>query len=204
MSETVYSIERDLKEAQAMADALIPYVYQDQLYGKVGGGGLFSSSNMPSLTIGALLMRLRRLRAQEHLLTEEQRALLTKLEAQNEAVRSEWNMHYSGKMVQEANSRLKAMSSFFAECEEDPRLCASVYLPEALRRTIVQELADALERYNLPVEDLHRSMRQVDGKLRRYAEPNEFLWAKELEAVYPRETYWWLYAKPPQPGARKD
>lgn len=203
MSETVYNIERDLKEAQAMADALIPYVYQDQLYGKVGGGGLFSGSDMPSLTIGALLTRLRRLRAQEHLLTDDQRATLAKVETQNENVRNEWNLHYSGKLVQEANSRLKAMDSFFTECEEDPRLCANVYLPEALRRTIVQELTDALVRYDLPVDDLNRSIRQVDGKLRRYTEPNEFVWAKELEAVYPRENYWWLYAKPPQPSARK-
>ena len=50
MAEQKFSIERDVKEAQAMAAALVPYVYEDELYGRIG-------MNMPSLTIGALLMR---------------------------------------------------------------------------------------------------------------------------------------------------
>jgi len=79
------------------------------------------------------------------------------------------------------------------------RLCAGAYLPEALRRTIVQDLAAALQHYDLPVTDLQRSMRAIDSKLRRYTEPSEFIWAAALQPVYPQTAYWWLYAKPPVP-----
>jgi hypothetical protein len=200
MSETIYEIERDLKEARAMANALLPYVHEDALYGKVGGGGLFGGSSMPSLTLGALLMRLRRLSVLADQLNGEQRAMLEQAQMQTETVRKEWTLHFSEKLVKEANSRLRAIEQYFKECEDDPRLCASAYLPEALRRTIVQEIAGALAQYGLPTEDLGRSMRAVDGKLRRYTEPSPFIWAEALQTVYPPGAYWWLYAKPPTPG----
>ena len=61
MGETNYDRSKDLNEARKMADSLEPYVLGDQVYGSVGGG-FFTGGNMPSLTIGALLMRVRRLR----------------------------------------------------------------------------------------------------------------------------------------------
>jgi len=59
MSETSFTIGRDLDEALAMAKALVPYVYEETLYKNIGGGS-FSGGALPSLTIGALLLRLRR------------------------------------------------------------------------------------------------------------------------------------------------
>jgi hypothetical protein len=203
VSETIYDLARDLREAQAMANALVPYVHEDALYGRVGGRGLFSASAMPSLTIGALLMRVRRLRALEARLSAPERETLKAVEAQIESVRQTWTLHFSEKLVKEANSRLRAIEQYFKECEDDPRLCAGAYLPEALRRTIVQEIAAALESYDLPVTDLQRSMRLVDGKLRRHTEPSAFIWAAALQPVYPDPPFWWLYAKPALPSARQ-
>jgi hypothetical protein len=197
VAETIYNLEQDLKEAQAMADALVPYVYEDNLYGSIGG--MFNSGKMPSLTLGALLMRLRRLHALESQMSDEQRARLNEVDRLNESVRKEWSVHYNEKLVQEANSRLKAMRQYFEECRDDPRLCANSYLPEALRRTIVQEIADALDRHDIPSNELDRAMGSADSSLRRYVRPSEFIWAKELEPVYPQATFWWLYSKPPQP-----
>lgn len=186
-----------------MANALVPYVHEDALYGKVGGGGLFSATAMPSLTIGALLMRVRRLRSLDDQLSAPERGTLNAIEGQIDSVRQEWTLHFSEKLVKEANSRLRAIEQYFKECEDDPRLCAGAYLPEALRRTIVQEIATALARYELPVTDLQRSMRQVDSKLRRYTEPSEFVWATALQPAYTNPPFWWLYAKPPQPTGKR-
>src|SRR5689334_1757805 len=87
MAEQKFSIERDVKEAQAMAAALVPYVYEDELYGRIG-------MNMPSLTIGALLMRLHRLRALASRLTPEQLGILEQAEAQTQSARREWTSHF--------------------------------------------------------------------------------------------------------------
>ena len=62
MAETNFTIERDLNEARIMAEALVPYAYEDTLYAKIGGGfGLKGA--IPALTVGALLLRIRRLQA---------------------------------------------------------------------------------------------------------------------------------------------
>ncbi len=194
MSETVYQLGGDLKEAGAMTDGLTAYVRGSNLYGSAGGG-LFSN-RMPSLTIGALLMRLRRLHALEDRLTPAQRTTLAQIDAKHEATRSEWSMHYHEKLSQEGFSRLKAMNTFFEECTERPRGCAGIYLPEALRRTIVQEIITTAKTSAYADLKLAAEARKVDGRLRRFTQPQGFIWAAELESAYPATVYWWLYAKP--------
>lgn len=195
-SESTYSLERDLREAEAMADGLIPYLHQDRLYGNVGSGGLFGGGNMPSLTIGALLMRLRRLQALTDKLTDAQRAQLERIAAKHDEARREWTLHYTNRLTQEALSRLKAMDTFFEECTDNPRNCARNYLPETLRRTIVHEINAALSALNAESAEVDRAIRNADSKLRRFVAPSEFVWAKTLQAAYPPDDYWWLYAQP--------
>ncbi|MCB9450084.1 MAG: hypothetical protein H6672_01525 [Anaerolineaceae bacterium] len=192
--ELTYTIERDLKEAAAMAEALVPYVYENELYGKAG-------SNMPSLTVGALLLRLRRLRALQESMTTQQRGELEQIEASHQAVRKEWRQHYEKKLAWEAESRLKAMDPYFQECREMPQLCANAYLPEALRRTIVNEIMLEMDALSMPLNHLERLAQTTDSHLHNINQPCDFIWDTVLQPVYPQETYWWLYQRPPQPDS---
>jgi hypothetical protein len=187
--ELNYTIERDLREAAVMADMLVPYVYEDTLYAK-------TSSNMPSLTIGALLLRLRRLRALRDSLTDAQRDQWAKVEADHQDAQKEWREHYQNKLVHEAESRLNAMKPYFEECRENPRLCESAYLPEALRRTIVAEILLALASLNRPLTPLERQAQKIDLLLRGFVQPCDFIWDAALRGIYPPESYWWLYHRP--------
>jgi hypothetical protein len=196
MSETTYSMDRDLKEAQAMVKALVPYIYEKELYGRVGTGGMFSGGSMPALTVGALQLRLRRLRAQREAMNPKQQTLLDVIETTHAKVRKEWAAAYEGKFVREALSRLEAMNPYFEECSGDPHLCASAYLPEALKRTIVEEIRIAMHEYNINSAEVDSKARQADGKLRRYVQPTPFIWASALQAFYPQDTFWWLYNRP--------
>ena len=200
MPEATYNITRDLEEAKALADHLIPYVYEDQLYGSIAG--MFGSSSMPTLTIGALLQRLHRLHALEDQLSADQKASLNAIDAQNESARKEWTIHYNNKLIQEGNSRLKMIERYFSDCDDDPRTCANNYIPEANRRTIVEDIASALRHNGTPNDDLMSAMHKVDMKLHRYAQPSDFVWAADLQAAYPKDEYWWLYARPPRVGAK--
>ncbi len=197
MAEQTYSIDQDLKEADAMAKALVPYVHQDTLYGNVGGGGMFSGGKMPSLTVGGLVMRLRRLTLLRDKMTTSQQTRLDAVISQNQQVLKEWHAHYEGKMVREAGSRLDAMNQFFEECSGNPRACAANYGPEASRRTIVQELLIALHDMGTEVsDDLQKKMRGADSRLRRTISPSDFIWAAELQEIYPQKDFWWLYSRP--------
>lgn len=199
MSEKVYSIDQDLKEAEAMAESLASYVRQDNLYGSVGGGGLFSGGQMPSLTVGALVMRLRRLNLFSAQMTDAQHARLDKIIAAHDAAANEWRVHYEAKMVREANSRLDAMKTFFEECASSPANCPRIYLPEVLRRTIVEELMIAMKKRGMDAADLITKARGTDSRLRRFVQPSSFVWAEALQPAYDQQQFWWMYGEPPMP-----
>lgn len=197
MTEVTYSVERDLKEAKTLVEALVPYVYEDELYGKAGG----FFGNVPSLTIGAVLLRLRRLRALHDHLTEAQRFTLGEIEALHADVYKEWRVHYDAKIEKEAISRLNTMRAFFDDCAQSPRQCAGSYMPEALRRTIVQEIVLLMASSGMDAKAVRVKIHETDSHLRGVASPSAFIWDVVLQPVYPQETFWWLYARP-QEGSK--
>lgn len=198
MSETNYTVDSDLKEAKAMVGGLGDYVKGSELYGKTGSGGLFSMGQMPSLTVGALLLRLRRLAVLREGLSPAQQEELSRIEAAHETARRAWQGHYDAKMNREALSRLKAMDAYFEELRENPRMAASSYMPEALRRTIAQELLIALTAEGQPTSEIEEAMRAVDSRLRRWVRPADFIWSAEIAPAYDSKLFWWLYSKPQQ------
>jgi len=191
MTELNYSIDLDLKELKAMVENLVPYIYEDNLYGNI-------NTDSARLTPGSILLRLRRLGLLRSQLNEAQATQYDKLNAQNEAVRKEWNVAYSKKMVKEADSRLRDLQIYIKECKEDPKLCANAYNPEALRRTIVAELMAALPA-DVDQSAIKNAMGSVDSGLRRNIKETPFIWDKVLQSAYPQSTFWWLYGRPPQP-----
>ncbi len=194
MFET-YSLAQDLKEAQAMVDSLDSYLKQDQLYGSVGGG-FFTSGRMPALTVGALVMRLRRLHLFSPQLDASQLAQLGKIDATHGAVRREWQQHYEEKLKREAKSRLEAMRTFFEEAR-DAGNAARIYGPEVLRRTITEECLTALESLSVDTTDLRKLARATDSRLRAFVTVNKFFWDEALKEAYPTQPFWWLYSAPP-------
>jgi len=196
MMSRKYSIDNDLKELEKMGDALDRYIPSDELYMSVGGGGFFSASTMPQLTTGAFLLRLRRLTHMYDELTSVQQATIDKAQTQYEAVRKEWAVHTEKKMAREVVSRLKSMREFFRECRESMKLCSQVYPTEAQRRTIVQELLMAMDEYGYDTHEVITKAQETDGELRRWITAGEFLWDEQLQAIYPHDTFWWLYGRP--------
>lgn len=203
MSEQSYSIDQDLKEASAMTDGLDSYVLSNELYGGSGSGGIFGGGRMPSLTIGGLLMRLRRLKALRGQMTPAQQQQLAGIETKHDALRKEWLVHYNQKMLREANSRLDMLNRYFEDCKQEPRSCAGNYGPEALRRTIVEDIARAAEDTGVDSGDLHQRTRLADSHLRRYAQTPGFVWDAALQAAYPQDDYWWLWMHPENASKKK-
>jgi hypothetical protein len=193
MSEQSYSVEKDLKEAQAMASALVPYIYEDELYGRV-------AMNIPSLTLGALMLRLRRLRTMQNKLNNTQVATLEQLERQLEDVRKEWATHYQKKLVREGEARLRDIQGYIRECRDDPRSCVGNYPVEALRRTMIQEVLNTMGEAETEKTGLKAKAKTVDAELRRYLQPSDFIWDEQLKAIYPQDTFWWLYSRPKPPN----
>ena len=187
-----YSIGKDVKEALRMAEELTEYVRTDAIYGRVG---IFSS--MPSLTSGALVMRLRRLDALRDEMKDHHRKNLDKAIDYYAHVRTEWTHHYENKIIREAHSRIDAMKAFFYECGEHIQNCSGIYKPEIIRRTIVQEILMEMKDLNAEDEKLMQKVEATDKRLWHFTAESTFQWDPMLERIYPQEDFWWLYRCPP-------
>ncbi len=190
-----YSIERDLHEFEQMVERLGDYLLGDAMYLPVGGG-FFRGSSTPQMTIGATLIRRRRLRQLRAKLKRADGRRLDAALAQHDDLQREWTLHYEQKLQREVPMRLKVMAGFFRECSENPRDCAGAYPVEALRRAIVQEILLAMSEFDYDKSGAVVSARPVDQGLRRLLHPSGFIWSPPLESVYPKATFWWLYGNP--------
>jgi hypothetical protein len=189
-----YELEQDMREAVAMVKGLEAYVRGTELYGNAGGGFF---SRMPALTVGALVMRLRRLDVLRAQLNSAQSTQLREIQQQHALTRREWAVHYDEKVLREVKSRLDAMNAFFKECADAPKQAPTLYPPEASRRTIAQELVRVLQEQGELDKEVSDKLLGADSRLRQFAKPSAFIWSSLLEPVYPPSEFWWLYAKPP-------
>lgn len=192
---TNYNITTDLNELKRMINSFEDYLRRNELYGTIGGGFLTGGSN-PQLTVGAVVMRLRRLEALRDQLNDSQQSQLSQLEARHAEIRATQSEPYLTKIEREAHSRLNAMERFFEECQDDFTVCPRIYKPEVLRRTIVQELFLVMEEADITSEELDKKARKTDAMLRRYITETDFVWDNQLKSVYPKETFWWMYMAP--------
>ena len=191
---TKFDLERDLTQLERMTENLTDYLLGAALYMPVGG--YFRASTMPQLTLGALLLRRRRLLELRSSLKRSQAARLDAALRLHDTAQADWTVHYEKKLKQEAPARLKLMRAFFADCRESPRDCAAAYPVEALRRTLVQEILLATDEFGYDGGELAAPVQQTDLALRRFLHAGDFIWSPRLEPVYPRDGFWWLYGSP--------
>ncbi|MAS37036.1 MAG: hypothetical protein CL610_23755 [Anaerolineaceae bacterium] len=190
-----YSIDQDLSEAETMVDGLETYLKGSELYTSVGGGFL-AFGNQPTMTVGVLLMRLRRLHILEAQLNQQQREKLGSINHRHAQIRDEWRAHYEKKLLREAKSRLDSIRQYFADVNQN-REAINIYQPEQFRRTVVQDVLGAMKDMRILSAELDQKVAAVDAQLRVLAnERTAFLWDPQLEPAYPEKDYWWLYRKP--------
>lgn len=191
-----YDIASDLSILEKMVSSFESYLKGGELYGNIGGGFLTGGTS-PQLTVGAVVMRLRRLDVLSDELTDEQRSKLADLQARHMEIRNDVAERYLAKVEREANSRLDAMRHFFEECRENRANCPRIYNPEVLRRTVVQELFLAMDAANIASQELDDKAKKTDLMLRSFLEEAEFVWDDKLAPAYPKGVFWWMYMSPP-------
>ena len=190
-----YSLFNDLTELEKMVNSLETYLKGDELYGSIGGG-FFTGGTSAQLTVGAVLLRLRRIAELSDQLDAGRQQKLQQVQYKHETIFGDNQDLYVAKMEREAMSRLKSMNRFFEECREDPSICTNIYGPEVLRRTITEEILDVLNNMNIVSADLDQTLTTTDGRLRRQIVSSDFVWDDQLQQVYPKTKFWWMWMRP--------
>lgn len=182
-----YDLTSDLRALEAMSDGLVPYVYEDELYGVMPG-------NLPRLTVGGLLMRLHRLTAIKDQLNASQREIVEAAQKKVDEVREKWHVAYTGKIKREFKARAEALEQYLTECVESVRACAENFPSNMEKRVILEQLYQEAIALDELGDDMKKRLPQLDNGIRRFAEASDFRWDHRLESVYPRDTYWFLYS----------
>jgi len=186
-----YDPESDLRTLEAMASNLTPYLYEQELYGTL-------SKNLPKLTVGGLLLRLYRLHGLEDQLSSAQQQRLRDAIINYEQQRSDWMVHYEGKIEQELAARLRSLHVFLDDYAEDSTLARANYPVEATRRTIIHHLQAEAQELELWTDEFEEQLARLDRRLRTAlgGATGAFSWSQRLQPLYPAGVFWWLYGEP--------
>lgn len=186
----------DVRAVTAFAEHLTPYIYEEALYGHLPDPAL------PRLTLGGLLMRLKRLAALPDLLSAADQAALASATQRYHDVRGEWRVAFENKVAQELKARLNALEVYVAECGPNMRACADNYPSTMEKRVMVVHLQAEAEATNTWTDAYNGRLLSLDNSLRRICEAGGFCWAPKVQPAYPQEQFWFLYARVKVPPAR--
>lgn len=186
-----YDYKKDLKTLTMMTNRLESYVRGTEIY---GNEGMFNSG-YPAVTIGGILLRIRRLNALREFVSKSKQVSLDASILQHENIYQQWRVHYETKILSESTSRLKQIEQFIEEYDGNPEASTIAFRPEQMRRTILQEITYMFQRINLQSDDFTKSLIKVDDKLETMVNAAVFQWHPTLETVYSSNEFWWLYSK---------
>lgn len=191
MVKDKYKYSHDLEIVSSMLERLENYLLSDEVY---GNQGMFIEG-LPAITIGGLLMRIRRLNALRELIGKSNQKKLDTAIAQHDRLFNEWRVHYENKLRSELESRSTRVKQFIDELQETPRSVRIAFEPEQMRRTIIQEILYMIQRSNIEADGIKNDIATLDTDLKRLVKKADFSWATELETVYSPDEFWWLYSQ---------
>jgi hypothetical protein len=172
-----------LASLQEMED----YLASDVLFWRISPGSYPGDAYNDRLTIGGNLFSLKRLEVE---LPESQ---LMFFRNRLMSIRDKWQKRWQEKTEHEFRSRFRQWGIYLNECFQDPEDHVPYYSYEVRRRVILRLLGE--DRSDFPASLLH-NLREWDRFLRLIFDEAAFLWAPELEAVFSRETDWYLFGAP--------
>lgn len=168
------SNEQDLRFLKQAAPQLQEYLLSNELYWPLSG-------SLPRLTPGSLLLALARLRVNAP-------GKAQRLEAQVETTRAKWRTTWEKKAAREVANRIRLWSQFLSDYINAPEQNLDSFPTEARGRAILQLLLD-----ELPDAPEKTILAELDGRLKSRLTPGEFLWEPDLQPVFPKSDFWFLY-----------
>ena len=169
--------EQDLAFVQTGLEELETYLLSDELFWPLAG-----PASLPRLTIGGLLLAMRRVQGRSP-------AAAIRAEAALDLVRSKWRSAWEKKARREVHARIALWTNYLADARQTPGMQDESYPQQVQVRAMLQLLAGELSEVlpGLPV------LADLDIVLRSTWLPGAFAWDADLQAIFPREEFWFLY-----------
>ncbi len=172
----------ELAKAQYMVRDLDAYLHSDVLYWHVAEPNPLGSQ-MPQLTIGALLEALVRAEA-----GGADATALAATRTEHDRIRAAHAALYVRKTIHELHARLDAWREYL---DDDDRKTPVFYAQDVHVRAKIYLMENALGG-EVPLE-VRQYRERLDQDLFEIFIPGEFVWDSRLQTAFPKSRCWWLY-----------
>lgn len=192
-NQKVVELEHTLTTAAAMTDAIEYYLIEGNTFRVVMVRREYGFERM-IMSLGELLTLLNTLDAQRSAATAEQNHLVDTMLATVARTRQQLNDRFHEMVVREIMARLDSINWFLHDCEKQKEGCQLTYPAEIRNRQRIEELIKALG--DEMADDVAERIARIDQRIRQITHPANFIWPAELQKLYPKVLYWYLYALP--------
>lgn len=184
------AFENDWEFLRAAVPDLQRYVLSADLYSPLRlTAPTPGSIRTPQLTIGNVALSLLRLSALP--LSAQQKAQLSDMAGQINAVKEAWRANWAKKATQEYTSRLNLWQQYLSELRGDPQQQSARYANEVRQRAILDLLSDEMLD-GIPPHEVEQ-VTMLDTILRGLTKTGPFVWEPEVAASFPQDRFWYLH-----------
>ena len=190
----MFSQPYDVGYLKAGLIELEDYLLSNQLYWNLGASPPPDNPFYPQLTIGTLLLVIKRLQARTgEVFKNEYSDELNELEV----ITCQWKSAWIQKATREYEARLILWRNYIDDYLNSPEDNYDRYAFEISRRVVIDLLQPFLDTSST---HYHQLLIDLDAILRINFMPSTFIWEKEIEQGFPSENYWYLFGRLKETG----
>lgn len=143
---------------------------------------------------GDLLSRLYRLEGERERLSAEQRSRSKDLALVARSTIYSLRTRFHDLLKREIKTRLDSLNWFLDDVMGDPKRANVEYPYEIRNRQRIQLMTDELGQEITP--ELKNQISRIDDRIRLIVKPAGFVWDSQLEPIFPRDRFWYMYVTP--------
>ncbi len=143
---------------------------------------------------GDLLSRLYRLEGERERLSAEQRSRSKDLALVARSTIYSLRTRFHDLLKREIKTRLDSLNWFLDDVMGDPKRANVEYPYEIRNRQRIQLMTDELGQEITP--ELKSQISRIDDRIRLIVKPAGFVWDSQLEPIFPRDRFWYMYVTP--------
>ncbi len=189
----MHQVEYNLSLTEAMLENMELYLLSEEVYWPLASQPDAGSPPFPRLTLGGFLLTQDELSVQKAGMIPRQKHAYKDLQHRYRQITKKWKSAIGRKAVQEMNSRCNLWHAYIEELEERGKIPYD-YPREVRHRVMFERLLD-LVGVEAEVDQILKKNQKVDERFLAVSVPSDFVWDADLQTIYVKDKFWFLYRK---------
>ncbi len=187
-------IERDVALCRAMVTEIEDYLRSNVLFWEPNRS-LAGGEQLPKLTLGGLLLAMRRLETLRRRLEPSQEKALNQAGDSLIAERSAWPGRYGAKLDRDLQSKLDTWAWYLDDCQQRGESAIAHYPHQVADRVKIDLLLEEADEVGLEAASKRAKLAVMDKWLRTHFQPGDFCWPPALRPGFDSNRFWYLWGE---------